>query len=397
MTDTDILVVGHGMAAARLIGDLRRLGCCGTRIMVIGGEARPAYNRVLLSSWLANEVAPESLPMFDANWYADNEIRYWSSDPVIRIERERRRVVTASGKVVGYQRLVLATGSRPALPAIAGAQLNGVIGFRRWEDVETMHGIAAQCTDVVVLGGGLLGLEAAEGLRKLGATVTVVQRSQRLLNRQLDSTAATLLTGELTRRGLHVVTGDVAVELVGEHGQVTAVRTERGDKLPADLVVVAMGIQANVELALEAGLSVGRGVLVDQQLTTSDPAVFALGECCQRGQHSFGLVAPIWEQSSTLAAVLMGGDAAYHVSPTMTQLKISGIQLFSCGQIDPPAARCLTMADLDAGIYKKLWLDDGAVVGAVMIGDTSGGLALFEHLMAQSKPAQGGFELLLGH
>lgn len=379
----ELVIVGNGMAAARLVQELKQGSGFAGRILMIGREPRPAYNRVLLSPLLAGEIEAEALALHSTDWYAANGIELLCNDPVVQLEPHAHRLATARGRTIRYGQLVLATGANASLPPLPGIGLDGVMGFRTWQDVETLRARADQGGRAVVIGGGLLGLEAAEGLRKRGMRTCVLQRSGYLLNRQLDRHAAGLLQQTLQARGLEIIT-DAAVECLrgDEQQRVTAVALKDGRVLPAELVVVAAGITPETALARAAGLDCDRAIIVDAQLRTCAEAVFALGECCQFEGHTYGLVAPIWRQAQVLAQVLRGESAAYAEQPVATQLKVSGIALFSCGEIEAQEAAVIEYHDPELGDYRKLWLRDERLVGAVLYGDTRQGNAYFEALLS---------------
>ncbi len=379
-----LVIVGNGMAAARLVQELKQGTGFDGRILMIGREPRPAYNRVLLSPLLAGEIEDQALELHSPDWFAEQGIELLCNDPVVVLEPERHRLKTGSGKQIHYDQLVLATGSNSSLPPLPGIELNGVMGFRTWQDVEIMREAAAKGGSAVVIGGGLLGLEAAEGLRKLGMTTRVLQRSDYLLNRQLDRNAAGMLQQTLEGRGLEVIT-NAGVECLrgNEAGQVKEVILKDGRTLPADLVVVAAGVTPETSLARAAGLECERAITVDAELRTSAVDIFAIGECCQFEDNTYGLVAPIWRQARVLAQVLRGERDLYAEQPVATQLKVSGISLFSCGEIDAQDASVVEYHDPEVGDYRKLWLRDEKLVGAVLYGDTRQGNGYFEQLLAE--------------
>lgn len=282
----------------------------------------------------------------------------------------------------------MATGSRPTLPAVPGIMLDGVHTFRDLRDADALETIAQQGGNAVVIGGGLLGLEAAEGLRKRGGsalTVSVLQRSERLMNRQLDTTAAQLLEATLRERGITIETGASLAALEDNgHGQVQSVTLSDGRKLAADSVIVAAGITPNAELGQQSGLMFDRAIVVDGHLTTSDDHIYALGECCQFEQHTYGLVEPIWRQVEVLAAVLCGETpAAYQEAPTATKLKVSGVSLFAFGPTEAAAKHEeLRYQDPETGDYCRLLLHQGRLIGAVLYGDTRHGPWYFEQALA---------------
>ncbi|GEK47132.1 hypothetical protein HPA02_14150 [Bisbaumannia pacifica] len=374
--DEPLVIIGNGMAGHRLVEALLKRMNRPTRIIVLGEETVPAYNRILLSPWLAGEMARDALTLRDAGWYADQGIELLLGERVTDIDRRARRLTTDAGRTLDYGRLVLATGSRPAMPAVPGIELAGVHGFRDLDDAEALMAAAEAGAETLVVGGGLLGLEAAEGMRKRGARAGVLQRAGRLMNRQLDATAAALLEHELRGRGLAIHTGARLAWLEDDgRGRVAAVHLEDGRRLPADCVVIAAGITPNTQLGEAAGLAMGRAIRVDATLTSSDPRIHALGECCEFAGHTYGLVEPIWRQVEVLAARLCGETTpGYREAATATKLKVSGIALYAFGPIDPDADHeVLVYHDPDQGDYRRLLLRDGRLEGAVLYGDTAMG------------------------
>lgn len=377
---TNWVIVGHGMATQRLLQALVQRGTGTASITVIGDEPGPAYNRILLSSLLAGEITEAELPLATADWYSRHGIECLSGDPVVEIDRQRQQVRTLQGRCLAYDRLVLATGSRPARPSIPGMDLPGVFDFRTLKDTRALLERAQSARSAIVIGGGFLGLEAAEGLRCQGVEVTLLHRNRHLLNRQLDPTAGALLTKRLRQRGLNIHLNADPTSLFGDE-RVQGVRLIDGTERVADLIVVATGIRPNIELAAAAGLDCDRAIRVDAGLRTSDPAIHALGECCQFNNHTYGLVEPIYRQAEVLAAILCGESAHYQEAPVATRLKISGIELFSCGRINPgPATESLIYEDREAGEYRHLLLQAHRLVGAVLYGDARHGPWYYEQI-----------------
>jgi nitrite reductase (NADH) large subunit len=364
-----LVIAGAGMAAHRLVEELVERAPGRYAITLLGAEPHAPYNRILLSQVLSGEKRREETALSDAACLAARGARLRTATPVHAIDRDLRIVVTAAGEVIGYDKLVLAIGSQPIRPAIPGADFPGVVAFRDLDDVESMLAAAGSGARAVVIGGGLLGLEAAAGLAKRSMAVTVVHLMPTLMERQLDADAAGLLAGSLAERGIAVAAAAEAEAILGGE-TVTGVRLKNGTVLPADLVVVAIGIRPNVEIARRAGLACGRGVLVDDGLAASDPAIFALGECIEHRKQTFGLVAPIWEQARVLAERLAGGDARYEGSTSYASLKVTGIDLFSAGVFEAhPGDEPVLLRDRAAGIYRKLVLREGRLAGALLYGD----------------------------
>lgn len=371
MSRERLVIVGAGMAAHRLVEELLERAPNRYAIALIGAEPHAPYNRILLSQVLSGERRREDAVLSDAACLASRGVRFRGGTPVAAIDRDLRNLVTASGDIIGYDRLVLATGSEPIRPAVAGANLPGVVAFRTLDDVERMLEAARPGARAVVVGGGLLGLEAAAGLAKRGMAVTVVHLMPTLMERQLDADAARLLAGSLAARGIAVAAAAEAEFIVGD-AAAAGVRLKGGETLAADLVVVAIGIRPNAALGRKAGLAVGRGVVVDDGLATSDPAIFALGECIEHRGQTFGLVAPIWEQARVLAERLAGGGARYEGSTSYASLKVTGIDLFSAGVFEPrPGDAPVVLRDGLAGVYRKLVLREGRLAGALLYGDAA--------------------------
>ncbi len=374
-----LVVVGNGMAGMRTVEELLALAPGMYDITVFGLEPRVNYNRIMLSPVLAGEKAFDEIVLHTREWYAEHGITLHAGDPVVAIDRRRRTVRAASGREVAYDRLLLATGSQPFIVPVPGAQLQGVVGFRDLDDVETMLQAARAGGRAVVIGGGLLGLEAANGLLRRGMEVTVVHLTDSLLNQQLDSDASLLLKGALEHRGLHILLSSQTEAILGTD-KVQGVRFKDGSECAADLVVMAAGVRPNVALARAAGLHVERAVVVDDTLQTYDPRIYAVGECIQHRKNTFGLVAPIWDQARVCAAHLAGlGHRRYVQQATATKLKVTGIDLYSAGDIVGGAgSEDLVLRDRRAGVYKRLVLAGNRVTGAVLYGDVSDGPWYFE-------------------
>lgn len=374
-----LVVVGNGMAGIRTVEELLKLAPEKYDITVFGAEAHVNYNRILLSPVLSGEKKFADIVLNDAAWYADNGITLHKGKEIVSIDRRHRKVVAKDGTEAGYDRLLLATGSNPFLLPVPGKDLPGVIGFRDLADVESMLAAAGKYQHAVVIGGGLLGLEAANGLMKQGMKVTVVHLPDLLMERQLDQAAARMLKKELETRGLQFIFKGVTKEIFGK-GRVQGVRLEGGQELTADLVVMAVGIRPNIELARKAGLYCERGVVVNDTMQTYDPRAYAVGECVQHRGQTYGLVAPLFEQAKVCANHLAHyGIARYEGSITSTKLKVTGVDLFSAGDFTGnDSTEDLVMQDAGAGVYKKLVLANNRVIGAVMYGDTMDGTWYFQ-------------------
>ncbi|MES2106680.1 MAG: FAD-dependent oxidoreductase [Pseudomonadota bacterium] len=374
-----LVVIGNGMAGMRTVEELLKLAPDLYDITVFGAEPHGNYNRILLSPVLAGDKGIADIMLHTHEWYRQNNIRLHAGDPVVRIDRRRRIVYSASGVEVRYDRLLLATGSKPFIIPVPGHQLPGVIAFRDIQDVETMLAAARDHKHAVVIGGGLLGLEAANGLLRQGMDVTVVHVADSLMERQLDKPAAELLKKALEIKGLRFLLSADTAEIVGQQ-RVTAVKFKDGSEIPADLVVMTVGVRPNIELAKQAGLHCERAIVVDDTLQSYDPRVYAVGECVQHRMATFGLVAPIWDQARVCGAHLAGaGHRRYVQQATATKLKVTGVDLYSAGDfIGAEGSEDLVLRDPRRGVYKRLILQGRHVVGAVLYGDVKDGPWYFD-------------------
>jgi nitrite reductase (NADH) large subunit len=369
-----LVIVGKGMAATRLVEELGLQALGRHAIAVIGEEPRLAYNRVLLSPLLAGEIAESDLELKPAAWWRARGVSTFYGKAVTAIDRASRTVTLTGGLSLPYGKLVLATGSRPIRLACPGAELPGVQTFRDMSDVAAMRPQAERGARIVVIGGGLLGLEAATGLARAGGRVTLVHLADRLMERQLDAEGAAMLAAAIDYRGVTIRLNSATERFIGTD-KVEAVGLSDGSVIPADLVVVAIGVRPNADLARSAGLPVERGILVDDRLATEDPNIFGLGECIQHRGQVYGLVEPAYEQARVLAAGLAGKDAVYAGSLLATNLKVSGVGVFSAGDIEADAAcETIVLRDPDAGIYRKFVLREGRLVGCILVGETQGAL-----------------------
>ena len=369
-----LVVIGNGMAGMRTVEELLKLEPDHYDITVFGAEPHGNYNRILLSPVLAGDKKMEDIMLHTRQWYADNNITLYAGDPVVHIDRRRRLVRAKSGREVWYDRLLLATGSTPFIVPVPGHTLPGVIGFRDINDVDTMLAAAENGRHAVVIGGGLLGLEAANGLMRRGMDVTVVHVTDSLMNQQLDKPAANLLKIALENKGLRFMLDTHTSEIVGGKS-VTGVRFKDGSEIPADLVVMAAGVRPNIELAKASGIHCERAIVVDDTLQTYDPRIYAGGECVQHRSATFGLVAPIWDQAKVCGAHLAGaGHRRYVQQATPTKLKVTGVDLYSVGDfIGGEGSEDLVLKDPRRGIYKRLVLHGNRIAGAVLYGDVQDG------------------------
>jgi nitrite reductase (NADH) large subunit len=367
-----LVIVGNGMAAAKLVENLSARALGRYAIAVIGEEPQLAYNRVLLSSVLANEVAQTDIELKSKRWWRDRGVTVLYGHAATAIDRDIRRVKLASGATIPYSKLVFATGSRPIVLPIEGRELPGVMTFRDMRDVDVLK--SAGTCNAVVIGGGLLGLEAAYGLAKAGAKVTLVHLMDRLMERQLDPEAAGLLKSAVEMKGIDVLLSAETARFAG-HKQVERVELKDGRTLPADIVVMAAGIAPNVALARTAGVSINRGIVVDDGMQTDIPDHYAIGECAEHDGRCVGLVEPAYEQAAVLADRLNGNIAGYKGSIPATNLKVTGVNVFSAGNfLGSAGTEQILFRDPGLGIYKKLVIANDRLVGAVLFGDTADGL-----------------------
>jgi nitrite reductase (NADH) large subunit len=368
-----LVIIGNGMAAARLVDEMAKHALGRYAIAVVGEEPRLAYNRVLLSLLLADEVAPGDVELKPAQWWRDRGVTLRYGSRAAALDLASRTVALADGGRLTFSKAVIATGSRPIQLDIPGIGLAGVTTFRDIADVAAMRAQAPPGTRVVVIGGGLLGLEAAHGLAKAGAGVTLVHLMDRLMERQLDPVGAGMLRRAVEARGVEVLLAVETMRMVGTR-RVEAVELGDGRVIPADLVVVAVGVRPNVELAAQAGIAVNRGIMVDDALATSAPDVFALGECAEHRGQCYGLVEPAYEQAAVLARRLAGRPATYPGSVLATNLKVSGVDVFSAGDfLGSPGAEQAVLHDPGLGVYRKLVIAQDRLVGAVLCGDVGDG------------------------
>jgi nitrite reductase (NADH) large subunit len=380
-----LIVIGNGMAGCRAVEEILARDAGRFRITIFGAEPHVNYNRIMLSPVLAGEKSFDEIVINPIDWYADNGIDLIVSDPVVAIDRVAKTVTAKSGRTLDYDRLLIATGSDPFIIPVPGKDLPGVISFRDMHDVDAMLAAAALGGDAVVIGGGLLGLEAAHGLTLRGMKVTVIHLMDTLMERQLDEAAGWLLKTALEGRGQTVLTGANTEAILGTD-RVEGVLLKDGRTIPASLVVMAVGIRPNVALARDAGLAIGRGIQVDDAMVTSDPAILAVGECVEHRGLVYGLVAPIWEMCRALAdGVTAKPSDGYQGSVLSTKLKVAGLDVFSAGDFSgEDGAEDIVLRDAARGVYKRVIVKDDRVVGAVLYGDTGDGGWYFDLLKKQS-------------
>tara|TARA_R110000787_G_scaffold52534_4_gene123628 strand:+ start:3741 stop:6284 length:2544 start_codon:yes stop_codon:yes gene_type:complete len=375
-----LVVIGNGMAGCRAVEELLARDAGRYRVTIFGAEPHVNYNRIMLSPVLAGEKTFDDIIINDRAWYADNRIDLIVADPVVAIDRSAKTVTSQSGRTIAYDKLLIATGSDPFIIPVPGKDLPGVISFRDMKDVDAMLDAANRGGDAVVIGGGLLGLEAAHGLTLRGMKVTVLHIMPTLMERQLDEAAGWLLKSALEARGQTILTGADTAEICGE-GKVEGVRLKDGTLIPASLVVMAVGIRPCVALARAAGLDIGRGIKVDDHMVTSDPDVLAVGECVEHDGNVYGLVAPLWDMCRSLADGLTDRHTGYKGSVTSTKLKVAGLDVFSAGDFSGgEGCEDIVLRDASRGVYKRVVVKEERVIGAVLYGDTADGGWYFDLL-----------------
>jgi NAD(P)H-dependent nitrite reductase large subunit/NAD(P)H-dependent nitrite reductase small subunit len=392
-----LVVVGNGMAGVRVLEELLAAAPRRYDITVFGAEPHGNYNRILLSPVLAGEKSLADIVTHPHDWYAQNGITLHAGDPVMRIDRRRREVIAQSGRTVAYDRLLLATGSKPFLLPVPGRELPGVIAFRDIADVEAMLDASRRHRRALVIGGGLLGLEAAYGLHRRGMEVSVVHLVDRLMERQLDAAAAALLQRHLEDNGIDILLNARTEAVLGED-RVTGVRLKDGRELAADLVVLAAGIVPNVGLAKGSGLACDHGVLVNDTLQSFDPRIYAVGECAQHRNITYGLVAPLWEQARVCANHLAGhGAQSYRGSVVAARLKVTGVELFSAGNfLGGEGTRDMLFKDVRRGVYKRLVLRGDRLEGVVLYGDAADSGWYLELIQSRAEVSRFGEQLIFG-
>lgn len=392
-----LVLVGNGMAGVRAIEHLLKLTPEGYEITIFGAEPYPNYNRIMLSSVLAGGANMNEIIINDLEWYHSQGIKLYMGHTVTSIDSVSQKVYSDKGVVVPYDELILATGSNPFVLPIPGVEKEGVIAFRDIKDTQIMQQTASTYKKAVVIGAGLLGLEAARGLLHLGMEVTVVHIHEYIMERQLDEAASIMLRRELEAQGMRFLLNKQSEAILGKK-RVKGLLFSDGSTAEADLIVMAVGIKPNVELAKKSGLQVNRGIIVNDFMETNIPGIFALGECAEHRGIAYGLVAPLYEQGAVLAKRLAGAKVdGYAGSVTSTKLKVSGVDVFSAGQFtEPKGTRSLRYQDEIEGVYKKLVIQDDRLIGAVLFGDTNDGASLFSLIKNKESIKGREKELLLG-
>ncbi|SDH82189.1 assimilatory nitrite reductase (NAD(P)H) large subunit precursor [Alteribacillus persepolensis] len=372
MQKEQLVLIGNGMAGIRAIEEILKRDPERFEITIFGEEPHPNYNRIALSSVLQGDSSVEDIILNDYDWYEKNGITLYTGDPVVKVDKRRKKIESKNGVVCHYDHLIFATGSNPFMLPLPGADKEGVIAFRDIKDCETMVETSKHYKKAVVIGGGLLGLEAARGLLNLNMETDVVHIFDYLMERQLDAPASDMLKRELEAQGMRFHMNK-HTEMINGKERVEGVTFKDGTFLEADLVVMAVGIRPNIELASEAGLQTERAIVVNDFMETSAKDIYAVGECAEHNGIAYGLVAPLYEQGSVLADHLCNQETeGYKGSLTYTKLKVSGVDVFSAGHFqDNEQTRAIRVHDEFEGIYKKVVVQDDTVVGAVLFGDTS--------------------------
>ena len=418
-----LLIVGNGMATGRLLDEILKRDPNKYQITVIGEEADGSYNRIMLSSVLAGEASYDDIIQKPHQWYKQNNITFISNALVTSIQPEAKTVSLAIKEAtlttdpipekVSYDQLVLAVGSRSAKIPAKNQNLKGIFGFRNMKDTKNIQRYAGDVKtgsvekNAVVIGGGLLGLEAAYGLAVHGVKVTLIHRNRWLLNRQLDEVAGNMLQKIMETKNIRFVLGQEVVRFDQKETQVSAevqatlcgAELANGEYLKVDMAVIATGITPNKELAHSANIEENRAIIVDDYMQTSNSNICALGECCEHKNATFGLVDPIWVQCETLAERLCSEQfKAFKNSPVPTKLKVSGVQLFSAGVVESASdTRTYVIKDKKAAIYRKLIVKEGVIVGIVLFGDVGSGMTYFDLMQTKQNISAHLPELLIGH
>ncbi|PEY33637.1 nitrite reductase large subunit [Bacillus cereus] len=376
-----LVMIGNGMAGIRCIEEILKQDPELYDITIFGDEPHPNYNRIMLSHVLQGKTNIQDIIMNEYNWYKENDITLYTNEKVINIDREEQAIVTDKRRIVMYDKLIIATGSSAFILPVEGSRLPGVTGFRTIEDTQFMMDTAKQYKKAVVIGGGLLGLEAARGLIDLGMDVHVVHLMPYLMEQQLDAKASSLLREDLEAQGMKFLMEKKTVKIIGTD-HVEGIQFEDGSIVACDLIVMAVGIRPNTHLAKDAGLLVNRGIVTNDYMQTDDESIYAVGECAEHNGIAYGLVAPLYEQGAILAKHITNAQTdGYSGSIVSTQLKVAGCDLFSAGQIYEDAkAKAISIFNECTRSYKKVLIRDNKVVGVVLYGDTTEGTRLFSML-----------------
>ncbi len=380
-----LVIIGNGMAGMRALEELLKIAPKEYDVTVFGAEPHVNYNRIMLSPVLAGEQKFDDIVINDQAWYDDNDITLFSGEKITAINRPNKTIISDNDRIIPYDTLWIATGSDPFIIPVPGKELDGVVTFRDIKDVDEMIEASNTYENAVVIGGGLLGLEAAYGLKQNGMNVTVIHLADTLMERQLDEAAGYLLKSDLESRGITILTEANTKELIGKD-RVEAIKLADGTTIPADLVVMAVGIRPSISLAQKAGIDCNRGVVVNDHLQTSDPDIFAVGECAEHRGQVYGLVSPLYEMGRALAGFMAGYNSHYRGSVTSTKLKVTGVELFSAGDFSGgKGTEDIVLRDARRGVYKRLVLKDDRIIGTVLYGDVTDGPWYFQLLKDKDK------------
>ncbi|SDW76520.1 nitrite reductase large subunit NirB [Paenibacillus sp. CF384] len=388
MKKTKLIVIGNGMAGVRCVEEILRLEPDEFSVTIFGSEPHPNYNRIMLSKVLQGDTKLADITINDWQWYKDNGITLHAGDPVVRVDTERKQVISSSGVVAPYDKLLFATGSLPFMLPLPGANLPGVTAFRDIKDCNTMLEASKTYRRAAVIGGGLLGLEAARGLLNLGMQVDVIHINEYLMERQLDREASSMLRRELEKQGMNFLLTKQTEKILGKK-RVEGLLFKDGTTISVDLVVIAVGVRPNVRLAAEAGLEIDRAILVNDTMQTSIKDVYAVGECAEHRGMVYGMVSPLYEQGKVLAKHICGMQTeGYEGSILASHLKVSGVDVFSAGEIrDSATDASYKLSNGIKGTYKRIFVKDSKVVGAVLFGDSSEGGKLLGYIKQHSDAA----------
>jgi nitrite reductase (NADH) large subunit len=389
MTKPKLIVIGNGMAGVKTLEHLLTIAPHFYDITVFGTELHPNYNRILLSPVLAGEMTLDDIVINDRAWYAKHSVTLHLGKTIIRIDRKRRIVIADDGTETPYDRLLLATGSSAVKLPIPGNDLKNVVTYRDIGDTQSMIDISRTAKRAVVIGGGLLGLEAANGLALRGMQVTVVHVMPWLMERQLDQNAAKTLQSALEARGVMFRLEASTSEIIGTDGKVSGITFKSGEPINTDLVVIAVGIRPNVWLAESCGLQINRGIVVDDTLQTYDPRIYAVGECVAHRGVSYGLVAPLYDMAKVCATHLAEVGSHYYMGTVpSTRLKVTGVDVFSAGNfMGTKTSEAIVLKDPRNGIYRKLVIENDLLIGSVLVGDTSAATQYVDMIAAKQNIA----------
>lgn len=379
-----LILIGSGMVGVRFLDNLLKTAANQYEIHVFNKEPNGGYNRIMLSPVLAGEKKLADIMTHEQDWFDKQGIQFSANTEIVDIDKENQTVTSHLNEKFTYDKLVIATGSTPFILPIPGHQLPSVVAFRDIADVDCMIETAKNKKKAVVIGGGLLGLEAANGLMKRGMEVTVIHAGSVLMEVQMDEVSGGLLKDSLEAGGMHFMMSAFTAEILGED-DVTGLKFKDGTVIDTELVVMTVGIRTNTKIASKIPLEINRGIVVNDQLETSVDNIYALGECAEHRGQTYGLVAPLYEQAQVLAEVLTGNKASYEGSFTSTKLKVTGISLFSAGDFhDSEDSESLVYEDLPSNIYRKIVLKDNKIRGGVMFGDVTGSNWIFDKIVSQT-------------